>query len=167
MLDFFEMERVIEDLAKSYPAQCATTWFKVTRNLNPTEEEYRNKVVEYMKQFEFLLATYPQGPEKEKLKDIIKKALEIEIKKVLNGDNNEVEKRYQHYVATSIWYGSSEDIKETVKLPQSEQSKTTNLKEKKAKNNEHKIVEEQLVQIQNQNNLLMIKRKRKKKEDIQ
>ncbi len=81
MLDFFEMERVIEDLAKSYPAQCATTWFKVTRNLNPTEEEYRKKVVEYMKQFEFLLATYPQGPEKEKLKDIVKKALESEIKK--------------------------------------------------------------------------------------
>jgi len=161
------MERVIEDLAKSYPAQCATTWFKVTRNLNPTEEEYRNKVVEYMKQFEFLLATYPQGPEKEKLKDIVKKALESEIKKVLDGDNNEVEKRYRHYVATSIWYGSSESIKETVKLPQPEQSKTTILKEKKAKNNEHKMVEEQLVQIKNENNLLMIKRKRKKKEDIQ
>lgn len=34
MLDFFEMERVIEELAKAYPAQCTTTWFKITRNQN-------------------------------------------------------------------------------------------------------------------------------------
>jgi hypothetical protein len=27
MLDYFEMDRVIEELAKAYPAQCATTWF--------------------------------------------------------------------------------------------------------------------------------------------
>ena len=32
MLDYFEMERVIEELAKAYPAQCATTWFKITKN---------------------------------------------------------------------------------------------------------------------------------------
>jgi len=163
MLDFFEMERVIEELAKAYPAQCATTWFKVTRNLNPSEDEYRNKVVEYMKQFEFLLATYPQGPEKEKLKDIVKSALEREIKKVLDGDNNEVEKRYKHYVATSMWYASSVDIKEIVKIPQSEQTKIEILKEKKAKDDQTKVLEEHPIQIKTGNNLLMIKRKRKKK----
>ncbi len=163
MLDFFEMARVIEELAKAYPAQCATTWFKVTRNLNPSEDEYRNKVVEYMKQFEFLLATYPQGPEKEKLKDIVKSGLEREIKKVLDGDNNEVEKRYKHYVATSMWYGSDVDIKEISKLPQSEQTKTAILKEKNAKDNKNKVLEEQPIQIKTENNLLMIKRKRKKK----
>ena len=68
MLDFFEMERVIEELAKAYPAQCATTWFKITKNHKPSEEEYRRKVVEYMKIFEYLLATYPQGPDTNKLK---------------------------------------------------------------------------------------------------
>ena len=62
MLDYFEMERVIEELAKAYPAQCATTWFKITKNHKPSEEEYRNKVVEYMTIFEYLLATYPPGP---------------------------------------------------------------------------------------------------------
>jgi hypothetical protein len=49
MLDYFEMDRVIEELAKAYPAQCATTWFKITKNHKPTKEEYRDKVVEYMK----------------------------------------------------------------------------------------------------------------------
>jgi len=163
MLDFFEMERVIEELAKAYPAQCATTWFKVTGNLNPSEEEYRDKVVEYMKQFEFLLATYPQGHEKEKLKNIVRSALEREIKRVLDGDNNEVEKRYKHYVATSMWYGSNVDIKEIPKISQSEQTKTTSLKEKNNKENKNKIIEEQPIQIKTENSLLMIKRKRKKK----
>ena len=27
--DYFEIDRVIEDLAKSYAAPCATSWFKV------------------------------------------------------------------------------------------------------------------------------------------
>ncbi len=98
MLDYFEMDRVIEELAKAYPAQCATTWFKITKNHKPTKEEYRDKVVEYMKQFEYLLATYPQSLETEKLKELVKKSLGNEIEKVLQGNNNDVERRYKHYV---------------------------------------------------------------------
>ena len=96
------MERVIEELAKSYPAQCATTWFKITKNHNPTKEEYRDKVVEYMKQFEYLLATYPQCPETNKLKELVKKSLDNEIEKVLHGNNNDVERRYKHYIENSL-----------------------------------------------------------------
>lgn len=48
MPDYFEMECVIEELAKSYPAKCETTQFNITKNHNPTEEEYRDKAVEYM-----------------------------------------------------------------------------------------------------------------------
>jgi hypothetical protein len=67
----------------------------------PTKEEYRDKVVEYMKQFEYLLATYPQCLETEKLKELVKKSLGNEIEKVLQGNNNEVERRYKHYVENS------------------------------------------------------------------
>jgi hypothetical protein len=101
MLDYFEMERVIEELAKAYPAQCATTWFKITKNHKPTKEEYRDKVVEYMKQFEYLLATYPQSLETEKLKELVKKSLGNEIERVLQGNNNDVETRYKHYIENS------------------------------------------------------------------
>lgn len=101
MLDYFEMDRVIEELAKAYPAQCATTWFKITKNHKPTKEEYRDKVVEYMKQFEYLLATYPQCLETDKLEELIKKSLDKEIEKVLQGNNNDVERRYKHYVENS------------------------------------------------------------------
>ena len=102
MLDYFEMDRVIEELAKAYPAQCATTWFKITKNHKPTKEEYRDKVVEYMKQFEYLLATYPQCPETNKLKELVKKSLDNEIEKVLHGNNNDLERRYKHYIENSL-----------------------------------------------------------------
>ena len=95
------MHHVIEELAKAYPAQCATTWFKITKNHKPTKEEYRDKVVEYMKQFEYLLATYPQSLETEKLKELVKKSLDNEIEKVLQGNNNDVERRYKHYIENS------------------------------------------------------------------
>ena len=95
------MDRVIEELAKAYPAQCATTWFKITKNHKPTKEEYRDKVVEYMKQFEYLLATYPQCPETDKLKELVRKSLDRERERVLQGSNNDVERRYKHYVENS------------------------------------------------------------------
>ena len=109
MLDFFEMERVIEELAKAYPAQCATTWFKITKNHKPSEEEYRNKVVEYMKIFEYLLATYPHGPDTDQLKEFVKKLLAREIEKVLKGDNKDVERRHKHYVINSPSLSYSKD----------------------------------------------------------
>src|SRR5215510_416602 len=101
VLDYFEMNRIIEDLAKAYPAQCATTWFKITKNQKPSKAEYRNKVIEYMKQFEYLLATYPQCLETDKLKELVKKSLDREIEKVRQGNNNDVERRYKHYVENS------------------------------------------------------------------
>jgi hypothetical protein len=54
-----------------------------------------------MKQFEYLLATYPQCLETEKLKELVKKSLGNEIEKVLQGNNNDVERRYKHYVENS------------------------------------------------------------------
>ena len=123
MLDFFEMERVIEELAKAYPAQCATTWFKITKNHKPSEEEYRNKVVEYMKIFEYLLATYPPGPDTDRLKEFVKKILAKEIEKVLKGDNKDVERRHKHYVINSPSPDYSNDtLKEVSEQQYSEKS---------------------------------------------
>jgi hypothetical protein len=111
MIDYFEMERVIEELAKAYPAQCATTWFKITKNHKPSQEEYRNKVVEYMRIFEYLLATFPQSPETDYLKELVKKSLAREIERVIKGDNKDVERRHKHYVVNS----PSNDSKDTIK----------------------------------------------------
>jgi len=111
------MERVIEELAKAYPAQCATTWFKITKNHKPSQEEYRNKVVEYMRIFEYLLATFPPSPETDYLKELVKKSLAREIEKVIKGDNKDVERRHKYYVVNSPSNDSKNTFKEISEQP--------------------------------------------------
>ena len=171
MLDYFEMERVIEELAKAYPAQCATTWFKVTKKHKPSKEEYRNKVVEYMRQFEYLLATFPQSPETDKLKILVKKSLAREIERVLEGDNTDVERRHKHYVVNSPSDDSIDTIKEVSEQQYSEKSITIAdlIKEKKVKKNKDNTIavkgeeKQKQMQIRYEDNSMVDKRRRKKK----
>ena len=167
MMDFFEMERVIEELAKAYPAQCATTWFKITKNHKPSQEEYRKKVVEYMKIFEYLLATYPQSSETDRLKDIVKKNLEREIERVLRGDNKDVERRHKHYVVNSPSVELSDTIKETSEqLYIDKSSANASIKEKKRQKHKDDKIETKdgdTREIQYEHIGLIDKRKRKKR----
>jgi hypothetical protein len=98
MTDYFEIERLVEDLAKLYSTACATSWFKIRGNTRPSEEEFRAKVVEFMKHFEYTLASFPQTPAANQFREHAKKSLEKEIAKVLAGENKDVEKRYKYYV---------------------------------------------------------------------
>jgi hypothetical protein len=99
-LDLFEMDRVIEDMAKGYAAPCATTWFKVTNNRKPTKDEYREKVVEFMKHFEYVLSNlYPSGSQSEYLRDYAKEGLQKAIRSINSGNNKEVERRYTYYIS--------------------------------------------------------------------
>ena len=98
MSDFFEIERLVEDLAKIYSTACATSWFKVNNISNPSIGEFRNKVIEFMKHFEYTLSTFPQGQESEKFKQYACNLLNKEIEKVQNGENKEVEKRYKYFM---------------------------------------------------------------------
>jgi hypothetical protein len=165
MLDYFEMERVIEELAKAYPAQCATTWFKLTKNYKPSKEEYRNKVVEYMKQFEYLLATYPQSLETDKLKDLVKKSLAREIEKVLKGNNNDVERRHRHYVDNSPLADSKDTSFKEVSKQYLDKSTAVLVKEEKSQKNKDntRAQEEEEQKIQYEDNNSVDKRRRKKK----
>ena len=169
MLDYFEMERVIEELAKAYPAQCATTWFKITKNHKPSEEEYRNKVVEYMKIFEYLLATYPPGPDTDSLKELVKRILAKEIEKVLKGDNKDVERRHKHYVINSPSPVYSNDtlkeVSEQQYLEKSTNIITKVLKKRQKISNDVKLngeLENQEIHTEN-HNMIINNRRRKKK----
>jgi len=51
-MDFFEINRVLEELPRTFAAPCSTTLFKVTENANTSSEEYRDKVVSFMRLFE-------------------------------------------------------------------------------------------------------------------
>jgi hypothetical protein len=96
--DYFEIDRLIEDLAKLYSTACATSWFKLGGNKRPSHEEFRQKVVEFMKHFEYTLDSFPQTPAADNFRERARKSLEQEITKVLAGENKDVEKRYKYYV---------------------------------------------------------------------
>lgn len=98
-MDFFEIERVLDELARTFAAPSATTWFKVTSTKTPNCEEYRRKVVEFMSLFESsLLKIYQNIPNSYDLLDFIRKGVGDRIAIVLAGQNKDVEKRYKYYV---------------------------------------------------------------------
>lgn len=97
-MDYFEIDRLIEDLPKLYACSCATSWFKVEGRTSPTREEFRNKVAEFMHHLNYTLSTFPNSPEGEKFKTHTKNLLDKETKLVLKGYNKEVEKRYNYFM---------------------------------------------------------------------
>jgi hypothetical protein len=98
MPDYFEIDRLVEDLAKIYSTACASSWFRIMDNKRPTKEEFQAKVAEFMRHFEYTLGTFPQNPAADQLREHAKKSLESEIARVMAGENKEVEKRYKYYV---------------------------------------------------------------------
>ena len=99
-IDFFELDRVLEDIAKTYAAPSATVWFKVNNNSKPTQEEYYQKVIEFIKKFEDLIkSNYPSENEYSNyLKEYISKNIRYGISSINAGNNKEVERRYRYYV---------------------------------------------------------------------
>ena len=98
-LDLFELDRVLEDIAKTYAAPAATVWFKVTNNRKPTQEEYHLKVIEFVKKFENLMKScYPENEYSEHLIEYISKNIRYGISSINTGNNKEVERRYRYYV---------------------------------------------------------------------
>jgi hypothetical protein len=93
------MERVLEELARSFASPSATTWFKVTSNKKPTRDEYRKKVVEFMNLFESSLSSgYQNNQNSKDILDFVKKGVRNRAAVVLSGNNKDVEKRYKYYV---------------------------------------------------------------------
>ena len=101
MPDYFEVDRLAEDIAKIYASQLAVSWLKVNKNKRPSKEEFRGLVIEFMTQFDYSLDKFPDTEEGIKFKDYAKSLLKIEIDKVRQGKNKEVEKRYKYYTEYS------------------------------------------------------------------
>ncbi|MDW3631117.1 MAG: hypothetical protein QOK71_06745 [Nitrososphaeraceae archaeon] len=98
-IDFFELDRVLEDIAKTYAAPSATVWFKVINNGKPSQQEYHEKVVEFIKKFEnLLISCFTDDKHSDYLKEYISKNIRYGISSVSAGNNKEVERRYRYYV---------------------------------------------------------------------
>ncbi|HJU59660.1 MAG TPA: hypothetical protein VJ583_07910 [Nitrososphaeraceae archaeon] len=98
-IDLFELDRILEEIAKTYAAPAATVWFKVNHNSKPTKEEYHEKVIEFVKKFESLIKScYPENEHSDHLREYISKNIRYGISSINSGNNKEVERRYRYYV---------------------------------------------------------------------
>lgn len=94
----FEIERALDLIPHVIGASWATTWFRLNKIKKPTREEYRNKVVEYVKFLENLMDSFPRSDKFQEIALFTKKRYNEEIEKILEGKNPEVEKRFNRYV---------------------------------------------------------------------
>jgi hypothetical protein len=94
----FEITRAYDLLPHVVGASWASIWFRMNRRSRPTKEEFREKVAEYFKMLAPLTNVFP---EEENFKEIIayvKEKHEDEIRRILTGNNSEIELRYKRYV---------------------------------------------------------------------
>lgn len=94
----FEIERALDLIPHVIGSSWATTWFRLNKIRKPTREEYRNKVVEYVKFLENLIDSFPKSDNFQEITLFSKKRYREEIEKILAGNNLEIEKRIDRYL---------------------------------------------------------------------
>ena len=94
----FEITRAYDLLPHVVGASWASIWFRMNKIRKPSIEEFRGKVAEYFKMLEPLTNAFPQDPNFTEITGYIKDKHEEEIRRILTGNNSEIEKRYKRYV---------------------------------------------------------------------
>ncbi len=94
----FEIQSAFDLLPHVVGCSWATIWFRLNKIKKPTREEFRGKVTEYFKILDPLVDAYPQDKNFEEIVNYLKKRNAVELEKISDGKNPEVEKRYDRYV---------------------------------------------------------------------
>ncbi len=98
---YFELTILLENLAHNYGAPNVNYYFRINK-IRTGQQEYRKKVVEFMKHYEHTLKVFSDTPNYDVLKSFVNDTLEKMIDNVLKGDNKEVEKRYKYYIMNEL-----------------------------------------------------------------
>ena len=94
----FEIERAFDLLPHVVGSSWAVIFFRLNGIKNPTRDDYHEKVIEYFKELEPLFLKLPNDENFQEMKEYIQNRTEIEIDRIMKGENKEVEKRYDRYV---------------------------------------------------------------------
>ncbi|MDP6857507.1 MAG: hypothetical protein QF559_01050 [Candidatus Nitrosopelagicus sp.] len=94
----FEIERALDLLPHVAGASWAMVWYRMKEIKNPTEEEFRDKVIEYFLNLESLFESFNDDESLNEINSYIQNRLKNEIEQIKLGENKEIEKRYQRYV---------------------------------------------------------------------
>ena len=94
----FEIERAFDLLPHVVGCSWASIWFRMNGNKRPTREEFREKTVEYFEKIEPVFDSFPKDEKFESIQKYIEYRKKEETKKIMDGLNKEVEKRFDRYV---------------------------------------------------------------------
>ena len=94
----FEIERALDLLPHVVGASWAMVWYRMKGIKNPTEEEFRDKVIEYFLNLESLFESFNDDESLNEINSYIQNRLKNEIEQIKLGENKEIEKRYQRYI---------------------------------------------------------------------
>lgn len=94
----FEIERAFDLLPHIVGSSWAVIWFRLNKIQKPTREEYRKKVLEYLKMMEPIFESYKTDENFSEIVKYIKIRKQEEYEKISSGLNKEVEKRYERYI---------------------------------------------------------------------
>ncbi|QUC63982.1 hypothetical protein NsoK4_05840 [Nitrosopumilus sp. K4] len=94
----FEIERAFDLLPHVIGCSWASIWFRMNKIKKPSREEFREKTIEYFKMIDPVFQSYPKEEQFEAIQKYIDIRSSEEIKKIQEGLNKEVEKRYDRYV---------------------------------------------------------------------
>jgi hypothetical protein len=94
----FEITRAYDLLPHVVGASWASIWFRMNKIRRPTKEEFRKKVAEYFDMLELLTNAFPQEDNFKEMTIYMKDKHKDEIRRILTGNNSEIELRYKRYV---------------------------------------------------------------------
>jgi len=94
----FEITRAYDLLPHVVGASWASIWFRMNKRRRPTKEEFREKVAEYFNILEPLTNSFPQEENFQEIIGYTREKHKEEIRRILTGNNPEIEKRYKRYV---------------------------------------------------------------------
>ena len=94
----FEIERAFDLLPHVVGASWAVIWFRLNGIKNPSIEEFQDKVIEYFELLCPLFDSFQDSVNLEEITNYIKLRKNHEIKKIKEGKNKEIEKRFKRYI---------------------------------------------------------------------
>jgi len=94
----FEMERAFDLLPHVVGASWAVIWFRLNGVKNPSRDEFHEKVLEYFNLLNPLFDSFESSSVLEDMINYIKLRKNLEIKRIKEGTNNEIEKRFERYI---------------------------------------------------------------------
>ena len=94
----YEIQMAFDRLPHIIGSSWAVIWFRMKGIKKPTREEYREKVLEYLKMIEPVFDAYPQCEEFKDICKYIQQRKNDAYVKIMSGENSETERRYDRYV---------------------------------------------------------------------